>query len=241
MFTTRADDPKSYRGLWRTCFNPITTTCSEPSVTDGFSSIYPTEGIRGLWKGTSLALVGVSNGAVQFMAYEELKQWGFEQKRKRFAREGKPMTPEDDKLVRVTRPDARSLVYSRRHAQSNTAYTIMSGGSKLFALAMTYPYQVIRSRLQVGPVSPFVRPTCLTYSRVAQNNATTHLYPDIPTTIKRTWKGEGIQGFYRGLGTNFVRVLPGTCVTFVVYENLAWLFRTTALRRQQTREKSGLS
>jgi solute carrier family 25 folate transporter 32 len=33
------------------------------------------------------------------------------------------------------------------------------------------------------------------------------------------------------LGTNFIRVLPGTCVTFVVYENLAWLLRTTAARR----------
>ena len=133
------------------------------------------------------------------------------------------------------------MTYLRPRTQSNTAYTVMSGASKLFALAITYPYQVIRSRLQVGPFFPLVRPTCLTHSRIAQNNATTHLYPDIPATIKRTWKGEGIQGFYRGLGTNFVRVLPGTCVTFVVYENLAWLFRTTALRREQRRESSGVS
>ncbi|KAG9317081.1 mitochondrial carrier domain-containing protein [Chiua virens] len=178
MFTTRAGDPTSYRGLWH-----------------GFSSIYRTEGIRGLWKGTSLALFGVSNGAIQFMAYEEMKQWGFEQKRKRLARAGKTTTPEDDKL-------------------SNMAYTVMSGASKLFALGVTYPYQVIRSRLQ--------------------NNATAHIYPDISTTIKRTWQGEGIQGFYRGLGTNLVRVLPGTCVTFVVYENLAWLFRTTAIGRERS-------
>ncbi|KAN0097850.1 Mitochondrial carrier domain containing protein [Tylopilus felleus] len=185
MFTSRADDPTSYKGLWH-----------------GFRSIYSAEGVRGLWKGTTLALVGVSNGALQFMAYEEMKRWGFEQKRRQFARAGKTMTPEDDKL-------------------SNTAYTVMSGASKLFALAITYPYQVIRSRLQ--------------------NNAMTHLYPDIPTTIKRTWKGEGIRGFYRGLGTNLVRVLPGTCVTFVVYENLAWLFRTTAIRREQRREPTGPS
>ncbi|KAF8841292.1 mitochondrial carrier [Paxillus ammoniavirescens] len=185
MFTTRADDPTSYRGCWH-----------------GLTSIWRTEGIRGLWKGTELALVGVSNGAIQFMAYEEMKRWGFEQKRKQFAKAGKTMAPEDDKL-------------------SNTAYTVMSGASKLFALATTYPYQVIRSRIQ--------------------NNATVHLYPDIPTTIKRTWKGEGIRGFYRGLGINLVRVLPGTCVTFVVYENLAWLFRTTAARRQETLEGSGLS
>ena len=50
-------------------------------------------------------------------------------------------------------------------------------------------------------------------------------------TIKRTWAAEGVKGFYRGLGTNLVRVLPGTCVTFVVYENLAWLLKTTAAQR----------
>lgn len=179
MFTTRADSPTSYRGLF-----------------DGLASIWGQEGFSGLWKGTSLALVGVSNGAVQFMAYEEMKRWGFEQKRKRFAKAGKVMGPEDDKL-------------------SNTSYTFMSGASKLWALALTYPYQVIRSRIQ--------------------NNATTHLYPDISTTIKRTWQGEGIRGLYRGMGANLVRVLPGTCVTFVVYENLAWLLRTSAARREAKR------
>jgi len=46
-----------------------------------------------------LALVGVSNGAVQFMAYEEMKRWGFEQKRKQFEKAGQAMGPEDDKLV----------------------------------------------------------------------------------------------------------------------------------------------
>ena len=64
-----------------------------------------------------------------------------------------------------------------------------------------------------------------------QNDAQAHLFPTIPATIKRTWAQEGPRGFFRGLGTNLVRVLPGTCVTFVVYENLAWLLRTTAARR----------
>jgi solute carrier family 25 folate transporter 32 len=65
-----------------------------------------------------------------------------------------------------------------------------------------------------------------------QNNATTHLYPNIPTCIKRTYSESGVRGFYRGLGTNLVRVLPGTCVTFVVYENIAWLLRRAAARRE---------
>lgn len=91
----------------------------------------------------------------------------------------------------------------------------MSGVSKIAALTTTYPYQVIRSRIQSG--SEFAR----TYHRT------------IPGTISHTWKHEGFRGFYRGLGTNLVRVLPGTCVTFVVYENLAWLLRRTAARREE--------
>ncbi|KAI3483543.1 hypothetical protein L1887_53582 [Cichorium endivia] len=49
--------PEVYRGLWH-----------------GLVSIYRTEGLRGWYKGAGLALFGVSNGAIQFMAYEELKK-----------------------------------------------------------------------------------------------------------------------------------------------------------------------
>jgi len=150
--------------------------------------------MKGLYRGTLLALVGVSNGALQFMAYERIKALAFKQKRRSFGRSGKPWTAKDDKL-------------------SNTTYTIASGVSKLFALTITYPYQVVRARIQ--------------------NNATAHLYPNIPTCITRTYSEGGIRAFYRGLGTNLVRVLPGTCVTFVVYENIAWLLRRAATRRDR--------
>ncbi|PFH50577.1 hypothetical protein AMATHDRAFT_3859 [Amanita thiersii Skay4041] len=176
MFASPPDAPAPYRGLW-----------------DGLSMIYRNEGVNGLFKGTALALVGVSNGAIQFVVYEKMKQWGFDRKRKRFEKAGMPWTTEVDKL-------------------SNFAYSFMSISSKISALAITYPYQVIRSRVQ--------------------NNASNGPFPNIPTTIKRTWIQEGVKGFYRGLGTNMVRVLPGTCVTFVVYENLAWLLRSTAARRE---------
>lgn len=51
--------------------------------------------------------------------------------------------------------------------------------------------------------------------------------------IKQTWRGERLLGFYKGLGTNALRILPGTCTTFVVYENLVWLFRKAATRRDR--------
>lgn len=225
------------------CVPPISLphTLSAVSVTDGFRSIYSAEGVRGLWKGTTLALVGVSNGALQFMAYEEMKRWGFEQKRRQFARAGKTMTPEDDKLVRIHCADAHSFDVS-----PVPSYTVQHG---LYRHVRRKQAVCARDHLSIpsysfaptSEVPSLVPLTCLTYACIAQNNAMTHLYPDIPTTIKRTWKGEGIRGFYRGLGTNLVRVLPGTCVTFVVYENLAWLFRTTAIRREQRREPTGPS
>ena len=42
--------------------------------------------------------------------------------------------------------------------QSNSAYTAMSLSSKLISLSVTYPYQVVRSRIQVssfGPLNEF--------------------------------------------------------------------------------------
>ncbi|KAF8164894.1 mitochondrial carrier domain-containing protein [Crassisporium funariophilum] len=183
MFTTKPESPNAYRGLW-----------------DGLSTIVRKEGPLGLFRGTSLALFGVSNGAIQFVVYEKMKAWGFERKRKQYARAGMVYDTEADKL-------------------SNLSYTVMSISSKLAALSVTYPYQVVRSRIQ--------------------NDAQTHLFPTIPTTIRRTWAQEGFRGFFRGLGTNLVRVLPGTCVTFVVYENLAWLLRSTAAKREREREMEG--
>ncbi|KAF8629595.1 hypothetical protein AX15_003341 [Amanita polypyramis BW_CC] len=180
MFASSPSAPPPYRGLW-----------------DGLSIIYRTEGVQGLFRGTTLGLVGVSSGAVQFVIYEKLKHWGFERKRKQYEKARLSWRPEVEKL-------------------SNLAYSVISISSKIAALAVTYPYQVVRSRVQ--------------------NDANKDLFPNIPTTTKRTWSNEGIRGFYRGLGTNMVRVLPGTCVTFVVYENLAWLLRTSAAKREAARQ-----
>ena len=49
---------------------------------------------------------------------------------------------------------------------------------------------------------------------------------------RTTLRQEGILAFYKGLGTNALRILPGTCTTFVVYENLVWAFRRIAGRRE---------
>jgi len=68
----------------------------------GFRAIFRDEGWAGLYRGTLLALVGVGNGALQFMAYEKMKNWAFERKQRRVAKLGRAWTTDDDKLVRFS-------------------------------------------------------------------------------------------------------------------------------------------
>lgn len=57
-----------------------------------------------MYKGTSLALFGVSNGAIQFMGYEQLKWLCTEQKRLRYKATGREWRVDDEKLVRLFYP-----------------------------------------------------------------------------------------------------------------------------------------
>ena len=108
MFTSRADSPTAYRGLWgESCVWLLAISVLIPIV-DGLSKIVRQEGPLGLFRGTSLALVGVSSGSIQFMVYEKMKSWGFERKRKQYARAGKVYGAEADKLVRCTFERGRS-------------------------------------------------------------------------------------------------------------------------------------
>ncbi|TYJ52146.1 hypothetical protein B9479_007271 [Cryptococcus floricola] len=177
VFGTAKNDPAAYRGLW-----------------DGLTSIYAKEGLRGLYKGSLLALVGVSNGSIQFAAYEEIKRRRTEVKKRLFELEGKTWGAGDEKL-------------------SNIEYILASGSSKLVAIALTYPYQVVRARVQNFSPTPTLPKT-----------------PPLPHLISSIFRQEGFLAFYKGLGTNALRILPGTCTTFVVYENLVWGFRRVAAR-----------
>lgn len=94
-----------------------------------------------------LALFGVSNGAIQFMSYEELKKWRQEVKRRRLG----AGASEEEVNALVSPPNtSRRLRADSRSWQTNTEYILMSGSAKLLAIGITYPYQVIRSRIQVG-------------------------------------------------------------------------------------------
>jgi len=74
--------------------------CKLTRRADGLSRIVRNEGPVGLTRGTSLALVGVGNGAIQFVVYEKMKAWGFERKRRQAQQAGREYNANTDKLVR---------------------------------------------------------------------------------------------------------------------------------------------
>ena len=85
----------------------------------------------------------------------------------------------------------------------------MSGVSKLGALCVTYPYQAIRLRIHVRSLLR----DCTVLMRCRSNRrwrACIIVRPRRPSRI-HGHMGWGVAGFYHGLTTNLVRVLPGMC------------------------------
>ncbi|KAI0490614.1 mitochondrial folate carrier protein [Xylaria cf. heliscus] len=152
-----------------------------PSMWAGAVQLLRAEGWRGFYRGLGISLFGVSHGAVQFAVYDPLKQM-YIKKQQKSSRE-------------ANHPDDRG-----KQRMTNEATLVISSVSKLVAGAVTYPYQVIRSRLQ-------------------NYNAEERFGRGIRGVMKRTFREEGWRGFYRGIIPGVVRVMPATWVTFLVYEN----------------------
>ena len=150
----------------------LSTSSSHPgaysSVLDGTRQIFRSDGVLGFYRGLVPSLFGVSHGALQFMAYEQLKTYRGN-----------------------TRP----------HGQQNLSaldFLVLSGLAKIFAGSATYPYQVVRARLQTYDAD--------------------RTYKSARDVLAQIWRQEGLRGFYKGLGPNLLRVLPSTWVTFLIYE-----------------------
>ncbi|KAJ2987309.1 hypothetical protein NUW58_g4579 [Xylaria curta] len=152
-----------------------------PSMWAGAAQLLRTEGWRGLYRGLGISLFGVSHGAVQFAVYDPLKQMYIER-------------------WQMNARGERSPDGLKKQWMTNEATLIISSVSKLVAGAVTYPYQVIRSRLQ-------------------NYDAEERFGRGIRGVVQRTWREEGLRGFYRGIIPGVVRVMPATWVTFLVYEN----------------------
>jgi solute carrier family 25 (mitochondrial folate transporter), member 32 len=74
---------------------------------------------------------------------------------------------------------------------------VSSGLAKMCASLLSYPHEVLRSRMM-------------------DSRATTA--PSLIGTAKHIWASEGFGGFYTGLSVTLLRVIPNCCMTFLSYE-----------------------
>lgn len=142
------------------------------------TSIYRNEGWRAFYSGVGISIFGVVQVGLQFVMYDYLK----DQYRLRRKAQGVIEGSEKDQLS---------------HAET----TIISTISKTISITAMYPYQVIRTRMQMTDAKK--------------------IYGDgIIGVINNLRKEKQIRAFYKGLGPAIVRTLPATWVTFLVYEDL---------------------
>jgi solute carrier family 25 folate transporter 32 len=87
---------------------------------------------------------------------------------------------------------------------------VIGGLSKIFASAATYPYQVVKSRLQERPAAGNIPK-----------------YSGVMDVVSKLLKYEGVRGFYKGLLPNLLRVTPSASITFAVYEYLLSLYKNS--------------
>ncbi|CAI4064875.1 NAD+ transporter SKDI_09G1570 [Saccharomyces kudriavzevii IFO 1802] len=138
---------------------------------DAFRKMSSQEGFKAFYAGLVPSLLGLFHVAIHFPIYEDLK--------------------------------IRFHCYSREN-NSNTInlqrLIIASSVSKMIASAVTYPHEILRTRMQLKSDIP--------------NSIQRRLFP----LIKTTYAQEGLKGFYSGFTTNLIRTIPASAITLVSFE-----------------------
>lgn len=141
-------------------------------------SIIAAEGVRGLYRGLFASYWGLSEGAIQFLIYEKMKH----------------------DLAHSNKAAGTAAAGGAGGGLSTGQYLLAAGVSKGIASALTYPHEVVRTRMREFGSSR---------------------YRGMFQSIALIAKEEGRQGLYGGLGPHLMRVVPNTALMFMSYEILS--------------------
>lgn len=133
--------------------------------------VLKTEGVRGLYRGFSASLIGLSESTLQFVTYEYFKA---------------------------------QLIKSKGLARQDVKWYETLGiaaSAKLFAAVLTYPHEVVRTRMRQTPEAGGRRK-----------------YIGFAQTAKLIFREEGAAGLYGGMTAHILRVVPNAAILFLMYE-----------------------
>ena len=144
---------------------------------DCISQTVRAEGIKGLYRGLSASYLGVTESTLQWVLYEQMKLY-LKRREQRLAASGVAPTYWDNTL-------------------SWGGRVVGAGTAKFFAAIVTYPHEVVRTRLRQAP---------MTDGRIK--------YTGIVQCFTTIWKEEGIASMYGGLTPHMLRVVPSAAIMF---------------------------
>ncbi|KAF9901286.1 hypothetical protein EC991_006305 [Linnemannia zychae] len=162
--------------------------------------ILRTEGLRGLYKGLSASYLGVAEGTIQWVIYEHLKT--------RFAerRHADKTSLALDTGSSLNQSSKGTMVGGKR-VEEWVDYLGAAGIAKFIAAAITYPHEVLRTRMRQTPA-----------------RGETVRYTGLKQTFALILKEEGVGALYGGLTAHMMRVVPNAAIMFFCYEAILHRF-----------------
>lgn len=146
--------------------------------------IVRTEGFRGLYRGLTASYLGVSESTLHWLMYEQGKMWLARRK----------------KLQEEAGLTTKGALSDFMDALSKVG---VAGGTKLLATCITYPHEVVRTRLRQAPDAN----GALKYTGIIQ-------------CFKTVYRQEGMAALYGGLTPHVLRSVPSTAIMFGMYEGV---------------------
>ncbi|CRG84982.1 putative mitochondrial carrier C688,09 [Talaromyces islandicus] len=137
------------------------------------------EGVKGLYRGLAASYLGVIETTLHLAMYERMK--GF------LAKQNENAVNQDGKRLNKT--------------TQGIALSGAAGFSKLLAVLIAYPHEVVRTRLRQAPMAN----GRLKYTGVVQ-------------CLRLVWREEGMVAIYGGLTAHLLRTVPAAMITLGTYE-----------------------
>ncbi|RKP37126.1 mitochondrial carrier domain-containing protein [Dimargaris cristalligena] len=146
------------------------------------------EGLRGLYKGLTASYLGVAESAIQWVIYEQLKK----------------MIPSAS-----SSPPTIATTTTTKTTKPWLEYFGAAGTAKFLAAVITYPHEVLRTRL---------RQVSLVASTGSGPGVMVAPYRNLAHCFSTIVREEGVAALYGGMTAHLLRTVPNAAIMFFCYE-----------------------
>jgi solute carrier family 25 protein 16 len=185
--------------------NASHSNSSRHTIRRVLTSTYRSEGLRGMYRGIGPSMYGILPYAgIKFYVYQHLKQF----------------------YIHKYGPDT-SNSNSGGNNKMRLPTTVMLGCGAVAGLAAqtaTYPFDVVRRRMQIDGLLRTVRMgTGSGKAPLSSSSSSGWLPRSTPGALIEIAKREGWRRLYAGLRINYMKVVPSTAIGFTIYDHMKYV------------------